>query len=409
MSLPETIRQILAKAIAEAKPATPEEAQKLNEILATLQSLVPTVEVAPTQDTIEKEALNPPQPPSPPRVWAEKQQLAGFIEAGARGIKDNVGYADVLGALGKAIQGMPSVNLSGWISMEMSMPTTSARLAIAREIYMSPFKYGQDPLIRRYFNYLYQNQLPAASDMVRIYREDAWLPEHQAEIPEQYTGDMKELGFSPLWSARLWGSTWTHVGPSELFEMIHKQIISVDTAREGLKHLNYEPWWRERLLENMYTPLPRLYLRRALAYGILNPDQARTRYTVLGFHPADAGIMVQLDQRAALATYFTQIETQARALFKQGLMSEDEFKGWLQKSGLPAEAVQLAVDAENLAYRLDYTQDLITMARQAYVKDVYTADELMDRLLAYGMQPERAAAIVALEQLKKLPKPKVAG
>jgi len=69
----------------------------------------------------------------------------------------------------------------------------------------------------------------------------------------------------------------------------------------------------------------------------------------------------------------------------------------------------MKIAAEDLRYRYDYLKDLVALAKAAYLKDVYTQEELEGYLLYYGMQYERVKALSALEQLRKLPKPKRAG
>jgi hypothetical protein len=52
-------------------------------------------------------------------------------------------------------------------------------------------------------------------------------------------------------------------------------------------------------------------------------------------------------------------------------------------------------------------KDLVALAKEAYKKDVYTLEEFEGFLSSYGLQAERVKALSALEQLRKLPKPKV--
>jgi len=359
-------------------------------------------------------------------------------------------------------------------------------------------------------------QLPGYQDIISIYMREGYLEEKWVEIPSEFIEYMEEQGYGPEWAKRLWGKHWVLPGVNHLYEMFHKKIITADTMAQMLKYHDYEPVWRQRLIDNAYSMIPRVDLRRAYRYGMLKAEGLKERYEWLGFNSSDADIMAGIAERTSLDRYYTRLETVARAayrkgklsvegfeailkqintpdaaiglsleaetlareaavlepaeeprsltaaqilslyreriltkdvtltrltglgytsadaalllslseprppapdvntdlvsaaaaLYRNGLMGSDEFQGRLRKAGLSKEAIDAKVEAEELRYRLDYAQDLIAMFKQAYTKDVYTAEEFEDNLLAYGMQPERAAALVALEQLRKLPKPK---
>lgn len=249
-------------------------------------------------------------------------------------------------------------------------------------------------------------QIPGYQDIISVYMREGYLEEKWAEIPTEFIQYMEKLGYDGFWALRLWGKHWILPSVTLLYDMFHKGIIDFDTMSLMLRYHDFEPVWRHRLIENAYNMIPRVDLRRAYRYGQLSAEDLAQRYRWLGYKPGDDKIMAEIATHYPLDRYYTQIETQARALFKEGLMNEAEFRGWLRKSGLPEEAIDLAVDAEHLAYRLDYAKDLITLAKEAYRKDVWTLEEFEDRLLYYGLQHERVKALSALEQLRKIPKPK---
>jgi len=143
---------------------------------------------------------------------------------------------------------------------------------------------------------------------------------------------------------------------------------------------------------------------------ILDRSAAESRLKTLGFEPEDTQLLLLMSEPAPVRPEIhTELISAASMLYRQGLMDPEEFKGRLRQAGLTAAEIQDKVEAEDLRYRLDYAADLIALYREAFRKDVYTAEEFSARLLYYGMQPERVSALVALEELRKLPKPKVAG
>jgi hypothetical protein len=362
-------------------------------------------------------------------------------------------------------------------------------------------------------------QLPGYQDIISVYMREGYLEDKWVEIPQEFIDYMQQLGYSPEWAKRLWGKHWVLPGVELLYEMFWKKIISYDDMVKMLKYHDFEPVWRERLIQNAYRTIPRVDLRRAYRYGIIDATSLTERYEWLGYKPEDAAKMGSIAVRESLDRYYTRLETVARQayrkgllsregfeqilrqintpeaaislaleaedlarsadvrepaeepptltvsqilslykerlisrevasaklrmkgyseedlsfllrlsepkpepvevnrelisaasqLYREGFMSKEEFAGYLRKAGLSPSEIDMKIASEDLRYRYDYLKDLIALAKEAYKKDIYTQEELEGYLLYYGMQYERVKALSALEQLRKLPKPKGAG
>ena len=101
-----------------------------------------------------------------------------------------------------------------------------------------------------------------------------------------------------------------------------------------------------------------------------------------------------------------EIVSAASLLYREGWMSLGEFEGWLHKAGLSHEEIMVTKEAQDLRYRLDYARELLAVSREHFRKDLITAGDYYLDLLAFGCRPERAAALVALEEARRLPKPR---
>jgi hypothetical protein len=362
-------------------------------------------------------------------------------------------------------------------------------------------------------------QLPGYQDIISIYMREGYLEDKWVEIPQEFIDYMQQLGYSSEWAKRLWGKHWVLPGVELLYEMFWKKIISYDDMVKMLKYHDFEPVWRERLIQNAYRTIPRIELRRAYRYGIIDATSLTERYEWLGYKPEDAAKMGSIAVRESLDRYYTRLETVARQayrkgllsregfeqilrqintpeaaislaleaedlaksadvrepaeepptltvsqilslykeriisrevasaklrtkgyseedlsfllslsepkpepvevnrelisaasqLYREGFMSKEEFAAYLRKAGLSPSEIDMKIASEDLRYRYDYLKDLVALAKEAYKKDVYTLDEFEEFLTGYGLQPERVKALSALEQLRKLPKPKGAG
>jgi len=399
------------------------------------------------------------------------------------------------------------------------LPVTRAYLDNATEIWKAETALGKIPFYRRAILKEYTPNLPDYADMISIYVREGYMEEKWVEIPAEFTEFMKELGYSEDWTKRLWGKHWILPGVNHLYEMFHKKIITYDTMVQMLKYHDFEPVWRDRLIRNAYTMIPRVDLRRGYVWGILGSEELQTRYEKLGYSEADATIMKDIAIRFGLSAYYSRLLTVAAATFRKGQLSGADFQAWMEVCGLPPEAQDLLLDAESMArdaavtepgeeprilsasqvcaaytkgllslsaarerlldmgylegdadlllslaapkpqaeapsteivsaasllyrngwmsseeftswlrrarlteeeiqvtrdaqdlrYWLDYATDLLALWKQMYTKDLLTLDEFYTNLLRWGCQPDRAWAIVSLEETRKIPKPKPAG
>jgi hypothetical protein len=141
----------------------------------------------------------------------------------------------------------------------------------------------------------------------------------------------------------------------------------------------------------------------------MSREVASDRLRAKGYSEDDLSFLLSLSEpKPEPVEVNRELITSASQLYREGFMSKEEFAGYLRKAGLSPSEIDMKIASEDLRYRYDYLKDLVALAKEAYKKDVYTQEELEGYLLYYGMQYERVKALSALEQLRKLPKPKEA-
>jgi len=239
---------------------------------------------------------------------------------------------------------------------------------------------------------------------------------------------LKYHDFEPVWRDRLIINAYNMIPRVDVRRGYRYGMLSAEKLKQRYSWLGFKDQDAEIMagiaqresLDRYYTRLETA-ARAAYRKGKISRDDLIS--ILKEIHTPEAAITLILDaetlakesllldpgeqaQKPEATEVNRDLITAASTLYRQGLMDPLAFQGYLRKAGLSEEEITRKVDAEDLRYRYDYLNDLITMAKTAYAKDVYTAGELHDFLIAYGMQPERVNAVVALEQLRKLPKPK---
>jgi hypothetical protein len=143
---------------------------------------------------------------------------------------------------------------------------------------------------------------------------------------------------------------------------------------------------------------------------LMSRDLAIARLRAKGYSEDDLSFLLSLSEpKPEPVEVNRELISAASQLYREGFMPKEEFAGYLRKAGLSPSEIDMKIASEDLRYRYDYLKDLVALAKEAYKKDVYTQEEMEGYLLYYGMQYERVKALSALEQLRKLPKPKGAG
>jgi len=146
----------------------------------------------------------------------------------------------------------------------------------------------------------------------------------------------------------------------------------------------------------------------AYTKGLLSQSAAKDQLLRMGYLEGDADLLLALAAPKPLAEApATEIVSAASLLYRNGWMSPTEFEGWLRKARLTDEEIAVTKDAQDLRYWLDYASDLLALWKQMYARDLITLDEFYDNLLRWGCQPDRASAIVSLEETRKIPKPRL--
>ena len=204
---------------------------------------------------------------------------------------------------------------------------------------------------------------------------------------------------------------------------LRKGVYSEAVVRARLKELRYPGAAVDLLIEaeNVRREIgavevgeePRILstsqITAAYKKRLLTREAAEAMLAAQGWDPGAADMLLMLSEPVPeKEPQLTAVKTAAATLYREGYMSVEEFEGHLRAANFSDEDIARIRLAEDLRYRWDFLKDLQAADVEAYRKDVLTLEELAARLLERDLQPERAAALLAKEAYKKLPKLKPA-
>jgi len=355
--------------------------------------------VAPAAETVDK-SLAPEAITSPDEAAAAAPDLMKTLDLQLENVVDAILMLEAGSA------GMVDISPA----RAVDLPPIKFLSTVSTALRETRFNSGFLPYYQRHVLSQYTPYLPPYQDMISVYVREGYMEEKWVEIPEEFTGFMKELGYSEEWTKRLWGKHWVLPDVHLLYQMFHKKIITYDAMTAMLKYHDFEPVWRDRLIANAYTMIPRVDLRRGYAWGMIPEAQLQERYEKLGYNVADAATMAGIAKRYGLTAYYTRVLNVAAASFRKGQLSGPSFQSIMELCGLPEEAQSMLLAAESMARAAAVTEPgeepRVLSASQvcgAYAKGLLSLSAAKEQLLRMGYLEGDADLLLALATPKPQP------
>jgi len=190
--------------------------------------------------------------------------------------------------------------------------------------------------------------------------------------------------------------------------------------------------WPEDQIKLHYDSMeqhPNLYTLIKIADAMpIDPEYARRVLTINGYRDPDLTVLLELLTRRPLVTELNGVRSQLLATYVDGQISRDELKITLRKIGVRDAEITLLLVASDMKVQAAKAsaaaralQDLdreaaadlkaAMKARRdvlvaAFQRDLLTDAEFVEQLLAVGVSEDLAGALLDLELLRKIPKPR---
>lgn len=236
-------------------------------------------------------------------------------------------------------------------------------------------------------------QIPPVQDIIRMAVREAFTPElveafgYSENFPEEFAKEGKKHGYSREWLEKYWIAHWNLPSPSQVFEMLHRDLIDDDVVDIYLRAADYPPYWRDALKGISYHPFTRVDVRRMYRVGVFDdipgvtPEQAVTRaYKDLGFD----------DTKAAMMTKFTKVyegdekkkltESKIVKLYRLGMIDETKTRELLRKLQYRNEYIDYIINIVNMENDEQVLDALIDKLRKLYVIGRINKPEVLSEL-----------------------------
>jgi hypothetical protein len=240
---------------------------------------------------------------------------------------------------------------------------------------------------------------PTPSDIVRFLVRDAYDEKavqdnkYDEDFDRKYRQDaFDRVGVSKDLAKLYWRAHWQLPSPTQGYEMLHRELITMDQLRELLKLADYAPGYVDALIGSAYLQPGRIDLRRMWEVGSIT-DRAELvkRYSHLGYNAADSELLADFSIRVSERTAQNAAERKrspiAREIvrsFVQGTMSRELATQALTGIGFTPEDADAKLKEGEYGRERDRTDRIRDAVGRLYTRGQIDRDTAVSRLQYYG-------------------------
>lgn len=251
--------------------------------------------------------------------------------------------------------------------------------------------------------------LLAASDVIRLAVKDAFTTDPtlkaalDADRPKEIVSKLLALGYAEEDAKALWRAHWDLPSPTQVYDMLHRQLVTPEVVADYLRAADYDPRWRDLLVAISYDPITRTDAKRA--YKIKAPgwdyDRLVKAFRDVGYSEADAKLLADFtvqdvgeEQRQERELLVGPIRQQALAMYKARRIDEPTLRQVLANLKYPSDIVDRYVADIEFAREADLREEVAAALKGAYVKGLRTRDDTRAMLIANGWTGDAADEVL---------------
>jgi len=248
--------------------------------------------------------------------------------------------------------------------------------------------------------------LPGPADLMRFGLREVFTPEiarrfgQFEQYPQGLTPWANKIGMSEEIAKMYWAAHWDLPSVGQMFDMLHRRIITKPDMLLGLRAQDVMPYWQEKLVGLSYRLIPRRTLPRMVKQELITHEGLVDRFRKLGYNPqdsvlmADSAILQAQEAERELSrgdivrgmSYGWYDESKARALLADIRYSNGAIDFSI-KDGLRRKALEDARDgAEQVTTEAKRASDAIGKeVVRSYGEGMVTKEDARNKLLAVGV------------------------
>ncbi len=247
---------------------------------------------------------------------------------------------------------------------------------------------------------------PVPQDWIRFAVRDVFNPDvvASAGLDDQFPDDIvpyaEKGGVSEEFMRMHWRAHWNLPSPNQAFEMLHRDLISLDDLRSLLKAADYAPGYVESLIGIAYQPYTRVDARRMWSLGVLDDDGFIRAMKDIGYDDEHASNLLLFAKSGDMETEKDLTQAQMIRAYAQGLTSAKVLTDYLLGAGYDADEAALIISLEDAKIRQEEADDQIDLLDWYYVRGEIADAEYLSEVNSLGIPLLKAKMHLAKAQNK---------
>lgn len=193
---------------------------------------------------------------------------------------------------------------------------------------------------------------PTPQDFIQFavrdtFRDDiATKYQYDSEYPIAINDYVMKAGLSPEWMKHYWRAHWQLPSPTQLYEMLHRGVITVDDARTVLKTNDYAPAFIDPMIKISYNTYTRVDIRRMYNEGVLTKEEVLKAYKEIGYDVDKAQKLTDWTTKEGLSRERDLTMSQILDAFNDGEIIYSRASEELKKLGYDEEETKIVLKLE---------------------------------------------------------------
>ena len=255
------------------------------------------------------------------------------------------------------------------------------------------------PMVQE-LNETFIREIPGPSDLVRfVVREQISPPELELYLKRQ--------GFGPKWSQAFWGAHWLIPSRAEAVELYHRGRYTLQDVTKWLELNDLRPDTIPDLLELTFRTPSRAELERIAEVSDVPEPQLRAWLRADGVSEELLPTYLTMVRGRRLIRILTRVESLVRTEVEAGRLQVEEARQLMQEFRFAPEVIDLELRVATRARQLQVREETRKILIESFRKGQLAKGELVEELRALGLDVDLVGSTVALEELRRLPKPKL--
>lgn len=245
---------------------------------------------------------------------------------------------------------------------------------------------------------------PAPQDFIRFAVRDTFNEAvvkkygYDNEYPVNIDAYVKKAGMSPDWMRHFWRAHWELPSPTQMYEMLHRSIISEEDARTLLKIADIAPAFIEPMLKISYNPYTRVDVRRMWDTGTLTKEEVKRAYMDGGYDEIRANKLTDWTISDGMKEETDLTKAEIKSAYAAGEITDSEAKDAIKKLGYDDKETDIIIGL------VDYAKEKSLKTREKnvfvkkFVKNILTEPQLKSAL--EGLKMSDRELKVTMEEAK---------